>query len=191
MKTLLEYLEAQKKEFKFRLKFAVTITPDMHDKLEVALSKFEVKKVGKAKKTIIQGRQLDFPDQGPGEAYIIDVVCEYPATREAIRDTVVSALRLHASQVVVRTEDEPLETGRTVEQPSGKALLDQEYEKTEKVDANADLSAAHKEHKSKKFDFAAKSEVKANPGPEFTSAKSTSPLGSTKAKLPKVTSAAR
>jgi len=191
MKTLLEYLEAQKKEFKFRLKFAVPITPDMHDKLEVALSKFEVKKVGKAKKTIIQGRQLDFPDQGPGEGYIIDVVCEYPATREIIRDTVASALRLHASQVVVRTEDEPLETDRTVTQPSGEALLTQEYEKTEKVDANADLVAAHKEHKSKKFDFAAKSEVKASSGPDFTSVKSASPMGSTKAKLPKVTSAAR
>jgi hypothetical protein len=104
---------------------------------------------------------------------------------------VASALRLHVSQVVVRTEDEPLETDRTVTQPSGKALLDQEYEKTEKVDANANLAAAHKEHKSKKFDFAAKSEVKASSGPDFASVKSSSPLGSTKAKLPKVTSAAR
>ena len=55
MKTLLEYIQEQQKEYKFRLKFAVPVSSEMHDKLESALAKFEVKKVGKPKKTILQG----------------------------------------------------------------------------------------------------------------------------------------
>lgn len=194
MKTLLEYLEAQKKEYKFRLKFAVEVTSEMQDKLEAALGKFEVKKVGNPKKTIIQGRQLDFPDAGPGETYIVDVVCEYPATREAIRDTVANALRINQGKLVVRTEDEPLETSRETEsEPSGEALLTKEYEKTKAPDvhSNKALKKAHDEHESKEFEYAAKSDVKADPGPEFESPASKSPIGSAKVKKPKVASAAR
>lgn len=194
MKTLLEYLEAQKTEYKFRLKFAVEVTSDMQDKLEAALGKFEVKKVGNPKKTIISGRQLDFPNEGPGETYIVDLVCEYPATRETIRDTVAQALRISPSKIVVRTDAEPLEQDRAVEsEPSGEALLTKEYEKTKTPDvhSNKALKKAHGEHKSKEFEYAAKSDTKANPGPEFESPSSASPVGSTKVKKPKVTSAAR
>ena len=193
MKTLLEYLEMQQKEYKFRLKFAVPVTSEMHDKLEAALGKFEVKKVSNPKKTIIQGRQLDFPDAGPGESYIVDIVCEYPATREAIRDTVARALQITMNQLVVRTEDEPLETDRTVSEPSGEALLTKEYEKTKAPDvhSNKALEKAHDEHESKEFEYAAKSETKADPGPEFESPKTLSPVGSTKVKKPEPKSAAR
>lgn len=192
MKTLLEYIQEQQKEYKFRLKFAVPVTPEMHDKLEMALAKFEVKKVGKPKKTILQGRPMDFAAAGPSEVYIVDIVTEYPATREALADTVVNALRINAGQVVVRTEEEPLETDRADKEPSDKALLQSEYEKSNHGDlhSNDTLEKQHKEHKSQKFDFAAKSDAKAN-GPEFSSPKSLSPVGSTKVKKPEVKSAAR
>ena len=194
MKTLLEYLEMQQKEYKFRLKFAVPVTSEMQDKLEAALGKFEVKKVGNPKKTIIQGRQLDFPDYGPGETYIVDVVCEYPATREVIRGTVANALRVSPGAVVVRTDEEPLEQDRQTEsEPSGEALLTKEYEKTKAPDvhSNKALEKAHKEHTSQEFEYAAKSDVKADPGPEFSSDKALSPVGSTKVKKPEPKSAAR
>lgn len=193
MKTLLEYLEMQQREYKFRLKFAVPVTPEMHDKLEAALGKFEVKKVSNPKKTIIQGRQLDFPNAGPGESYIVDVVCEYPATREAIHDTAARALQISMNQLVVRTEDEPLETDRETKEPSGEALLTKEYEKTKTPDvhSNKALEKAHKEHKSQEFEYAAKSETKADPGPDFSSDKTLSPVGSTKVKKPEPESSAR
>ena len=128
MKTLLEYIEAQQKEYKFRLKFATPVDSDMHKKLESALAKFEATKVSKPKKTIIQGRQLDFPDAGPGESYIVDAVFAYPTTREAVRDTAATALRISPSLLVVRSSEEPLETDRELTQPTGKALLTAEYE---------------------------------------------------------------
>ena len=192
MKTLLEYIQEQQKEYKFRLKFAVPVSSEMHDKLESALAKFEVKKVGKPKKTILQGRPMDFAAAGPGEIYIVDIVTEYPATREALADTVANALRISASQVVVRTEEEPLETDRADKKVSDKALLQSEYEKSDNGDlhSNDTLEKQHKEHKSQEFEFAAKSDAK-DSGPDFSDTKSLSPVGSTKAKKPKVTSAAR
>lgn len=193
MKTLLEYIEAQQKEYKFRLKFATPVDSDMHKKLESALAKFEATKVSKPKKTIIQGRQLDFPDAGPGESYIVDAVFAYPTTREAVRDTAAVALRISPSLLVVRSSEEPLETDRALTQPTGKALLTAEYEdlKAEDNYSNKAREKEFKEHDSMEFEYEAKSDVKANPGPEFTDKASTSPIGSTKVKMPKVTSSAR
>jgi hypothetical protein len=194
MKTLLEYLQQQKKQYKFRLKFSVPVTDEMVEKLETSLAKFEVLKVSNPKKTIIQGRPKDFVAAAPGEIYIVDAEFEYPATREAIADAVVNGLRIHASQIVVRTEDEPLETDREESEKSGKALLASEYEKFSngELHSNDTLEKQHKEHESQEFEYAADSDVKPDAGPDFgTTDSAKSPMGSTKNKKPEAKSAAR
>lgn len=179
MKTLFEYVEQAEKDYTFRVKFAVSVDGDMIDKMEQVLSKFDVKKVGTVKKTILQGRPLDFVDIGPTEVYIVDVVLGMPATKEALRDLIANALRLSMNKVVVRTENDPLDLDREEKEPSDKPLLTSEYEKTEAGDKyygdkyNQDLV---KKHKSEFTYEVAGGKPKADPGPVYDT-KAMSPLG--------------
>ena len=187
MKNLFEYVQEAKKEYKWRVKFAVPVSSDMTDKMEGLLTRFDVKSVSQPKKTIIQGRPLDFADAGPSEIYIVDLVCEMPTTREAVRELLASGLKIHMSQIVVRDPSEPLETDREEKEKdeNAKTLLGSDYEKTEPGskyygdDYNRKLV---KDHKSPfKFEVAGKEKTVKNSGPEYTSGNS-SPIGSVKRK---------
>lgn len=180
MKTLFEYVQEADKEYKFRIRFAAPISSEMQDKMESLLAKFDVKKVSDAKKTIIQGRPVDFANIGPTEIYIVDTVLGLPATREAIRQVLSDGLRLSIDRISVRTPDEPLETDREEKEPSGKAVLGTDYEKTESGDKyygdkyNQELV---KKHKSEfKYEIAG-DKPKADAGPVYDANKSMSPLG--------------
>lgn len=182
MKTLFEYVEEADKEYNFRVRFAVPVSTEMHSKMETVLSKFDVKKVGTLKKTIIQGRAFDFPELGPTEIFMADIVTSLPATREAIRQALSDGLRVAISKISVRTPDEPLETDREEKEESKKVLLDSDYEKTEpgtKYYGDKYNQDMVKNHKSEfKYEVAG-GLPKADPGPVYDNGKSSSPLSST------------
>lgn len=133
MKKLFEYLQEVDKEYSWRLKFAKPVSDDDMAKIESLLARYDVKKVSEAKKTIIQGRAMDFADLGPTEVYMVDAVCGLPATREAIREVLAKGLGIPMNLIVVRTEDEPLETDRAEKEVSKEPLLTSDYEKTEQA----------------------------------------------------------
>lgn len=179
MKTLFEYVQEAEKEYNFRIKFAVPVTSEMMNKMETLLAKFDAKKVGEAKKTIMQGRALDFANLGPTEVYIVDVVLGLPATREAIRDVLANGLKVSNDKIVVRTPEEPLETDREEKEKSEKALLLSDYEKTESGDKffgdkyNQELVKKHKSD----FTFEiAGGKPTADPGPDYGTKTSKSPI---------------
>lgn len=170
MKTLFEYVQEAEKEYNFRIKFAVPVTSEMVTKMENLLAKFDVKKISDAKKTIMQGRALDFANSGPTEVYILDAVMGLPATREAIRDVLANGLKVSLDKIVVRTPEEPLETDREENKPAEKALLLSDYEKTEPGDKffgdkyNQELIKNHKSD----FTFEiAGGKPKADAGPDY------------------------
>lgn len=185
MKNLFEYVEEAKKEYRWRLKFVVPVSSEMLNKIESLLAKFDVKSVGEPKKTILQGRPLDFAEYGPSEIYMVDAVCEMPATREAIREVLASGLKINLSQVVVRNPDEPLETDRVVAEPDSdtKPLLGSDYEKTpdpKEVFGDEYNQKMVKDHKSPfSFEVAGKEKTAKDSGPVYTSG-NFSPLGSKK-----------
>jgi hypothetical protein len=180
MKTLFEYVEQAEKDYTFRVKFAVPVDSNMIDKMEQVLTKFDVKKVGSVKKTILQGRPLDFVDIGPTEVYIVDVILSLPATKEAVRDLIVNGLKLSMNKVVVRTEHDPLDADREEQEPSKKPLLTSEYEKVDAGDKyygdkyNQNLV---KNHKSEFTYEIAGGKPKADSGPDYGDSKKMSPLG--------------
>lgn len=102
MKKLFEYIQESEKEYNWRIKFAVMITPEQLDKMEQLLARFDVKSVGPIKKTILQGRALDFPEMGPTEIYMTDVVCSLPCTREQVREVLSRGMHIPNSMIVVR-----------------------------------------------------------------------------------------
>jgi hypothetical protein len=179
MKKLFEYIEEAEKEYTFRIKFAVPVDADMQDKMESLLAKFDVKKVGTVKKTILQGRALDFADIGPTEVYMVDVVLGLPAARESIRDVLANGLKITMNKVIVRTPEEPLETDREEKELSGKAVLGTDYEKTEdgkKYYGDEYNQELVKKNKSEfKYEIAG-GKPKADAGPVYGS-KNMSPLG--------------
>ena len=191
MKNLFEYIQESDKEYKWRIKFAIPVDSDMLDRVEKLLAKFDVKKVSPIKKTILQGRPLDFVDIGPSEIYMTDVVCGLPCTREAVRETLAHGLEINISKLVVRGEHEPLETDREVGEPDDKKkpLLGSDYEKTpdpKLVYGDEYNQKLVKDNLGRfKFDIAGKEPTTKDKGPVYGTGKSDSPLANTKSPMKK------
>ena len=191
MKNLFEYIQESEKEYKWRVKFAVMVTPEMLDKVERLLAKFDVKSVGSVKKTILQGRALDFAELGPTEVYTTDVVCSLPCTREQVREVLSLGLQIPNSMVVVRSEHEPLETDREPKEPmdKDKPLLGTDYPRS--ADSKDVYGTEYnkklvKDSKSKfKFEVAGKEQTTAS-GPDYGEKKSNSPLANKLSPLKKL-----
>ena len=191
MKKLFEYIQESEKEYKWRVKFAVMVTPEMLDKVEKILAKFDVKKVSPIKKTILQGRALDFPELGPTEIYMTDVVCNLPCTRESVREVLSRGLQLPNSMIVVRSEHEPLETDREPQEPMNKdkPLLGTDYPASpdsKDVYGTEYNKALVKKSQSKfKFEVAGGS-IAEKSGPDYGEHKSDSPLANKMSPLKKL-----
>lgn len=132
MKKFTDYLTEAKKEYEFRLKFAYEVNDAFLDKLEMALSKYNVLKVGKMSKTILQKQRLDFNHLPPCEVYIIDVTVEYPTTDSRMKNYLCNALGISQSMMVVRNKNHPEEIMAELdEKEEGKvkdaSLLDSDY----------------------------------------------------------------
>jgi hypothetical protein len=136
-KSLNDYLTESKTEYPFRLKFAVEVTDQMIDALEVCLEKFNVQSVSKVHKTIMQKHPMDFATLPASEIYMIDVVLEYPVTDHALQSYIVSQVAVPASHLVVRSPNHPEEVANDAVQAEDDAnktkpqsLLDSDYDDT-------------------------------------------------------------
>jgi len=192
MKNLFEYIQEVDKEYNWRIKFAVPVTAEMLDKVEELLARFGVKKVGPVKKTIMQARPLDFADIGPCEIYITDVVCQLPATREAVRERIARGLGITNDVVIVRSPDEPLELEHEGKEPESEKkeepLLTSDYPKTEEpTKFYGDVYNQDLVKKSKgpfKYEVAGKEPTAKDAGPVYGTKDKDSPMGN-KAIFPK------
>jgi len=138
-KNLNQYLTEGRKEYVFRLKFAVPVDNEMTDKLESCLDKYNVQSVSKASKTIMQKHPMDFGAlTHPSEIFIVDVVLDYPVTAHDLQSYVEAHLGVPGSHLVVRSPDHPEEVQNDEDQKTEtkaepESLLDSDYE-VEKVE---------------------------------------------------------
>lgn len=80
MKSFKQYLTESKKEYKFRIKYAGTLTDSQIDRIEMALGKYSVLDMSKPKTTPIQEHPMDFQTLKNSEVSIVDVTVDYPST---------------------------------------------------------------------------------------------------------------
>jgi hypothetical protein len=191
MKKFTTYLTESTKTYHFKLTVAGECTKEMADKLKHAAEKYEVIKMSSPKRLPVQ-RSSDFPTLGAVEISLIDLEVQYPVTPEQL----VTLFKEVCCDAHIKV--------RTAAQAADAAPVEEEnvedYEpvltsELENVDAKEFRTDSQIENLMKEFQsMAAKYE-----GPKADKAKTTNDLpqggnsavGSTKAKLPDVKSAAR
>jgi hypothetical protein len=191
MKKFTSYLAESVKTYNFKLTIAGECDKDMQDKLKNAANKYDVIKMSGVKRLPIQ-RTNDFPTLGAVEINLIDLEVRYPVTPEQLTNLFNEVCC--EAHIKVRTAAQAADVVPVAEADPEKyePVLTSELEETDTKEFRTDsqIEALMKEFQS----MAAKYE-----GPKETKAKTTNDLpqgvtsavGSTKAKLPDVKSAAR
>jgi hypothetical protein len=125
MKSFKQYLTESKKEYKFRIKYAGTLTDSQIDRIEMALGKYSVLDMSKPKTTPIQEHPMDFQTLKNSEVSIVDVTVDYPSTVQVLRNELTEYAGIPGSHLVVINADHPEEVARE------EALKEQDNEEYE------------------------------------------------------------
>ena len=108
MKSFLELLESNQKEYKFTVKLACSeVADDMLDKMEGCLEKYNLVSASKFKKSPLQKNPLDFPRVNNSEVHTSELVTSYPCTSDLLTTQIAQALELPRHHVVIYTENDP------------------------------------------------------------------------------------
>jgi hypothetical protein len=143
MQTLREYIESLQEKQDIRIKVCCEIDDEMMDKIERHLEKYDVEKVSRPTKTILQKRPLDFPQLDMAEVYIIDFTAKLPVSTEMLRQELVSLLDISEAEINVRRANEPREQELEHEEEKAKekeykAKIGTDYDKSERAEEKAE-----------------------------------------------------
>jgi len=109
MRKFVEYLTEAQKTYKFKVRVAGDLPEGFADKLESALTKYDIVSVSSGKKTPISEKPLDFPQLQNMEVTHYDVEVNYPATAFVLEQYLSVETGVHHSHLIVRGEGDPIE----------------------------------------------------------------------------------
>jgi len=110
MKQFVEYLTEAKKTYKFKVRIAGELPENYADRLESALTKYEIVGISAGKKTPISEKPLDFPQLQNMEVTHYDVEVSYPVTAFVLEQYLVTETGVGHSHIIVRGEGDPVES---------------------------------------------------------------------------------
>jgi len=128
MKNFVEYLTEAQKTYKFKVRVAGDLPEGFADRLESALSKYDIVGISAGKKTPISEKPLDFPQLQNIEVTHYDVEVNYPATAFILEQYLSVETGVGHSHIIVRGEHDPIERYQenTGEEKPYESLLNQE-----------------------------------------------------------------
>ena len=109
MKQFVEYLTEAKKTYKFKVRVAGELPENYADRLESALTKYEIVGISAGKKTPISEKPLDFPQLQNCEVTHYDVEVSYPVTAFVLEQYLVDETGAAHANLIVRGEGDPVE----------------------------------------------------------------------------------
>lgn len=113
MKSLTSYLLEDQQTYDFKIKFAnIELSNEVLDRIEHALSAYELVKMSKAKSLPIVEKSLDFPSLANCEVKMIIVSLKYPCTDQQLRTAISQQGRIEMASVVVIPKNSPEELMR-------------------------------------------------------------------------------
>jgi len=86
MKTFKQYLAESANPYRYRIKIAGDLQPEVLDSLKKRLDKYDPESVSEPKKTPVQKSPAGFPELANQEIHIIDAVLNYPASQEELTE---------------------------------------------------------------------------------------------------------
>lgn len=198
MKNFLNYLEQSQKTYEFRIKIANIDPAEKLAMLESALDAYGLESLGKPKRLPLKESDVDFPNHGTVELYLMDAVLKYPCNEYQLRTIIAERAGIAQANIVIVPTNHPEEQRRWNENNSsdikeyaqGESVLDKPYEDNPQAkkagDAYASFNTILKELTELKL---AEAEGGATPAAKTTNDLPTgdkSPVGSNQNKLPKV-----
>jgi hypothetical protein len=168
MKPFLHYLTESQHTYEFKIKIAdIEPTPEMLDHLEHALKAYDLESISKPKRLPIQDH-IDFPQMGPIEVYVMDVVLKYPCNDAQLRQTVHDQGRFPLANIMVVPKNHPEELRRDEEAAASdkkpEAILTKDLEDTgvkgEDFHGKKQIDSMLKELTTRKYEFAEKEPTK-------------------------------
>jgi hypothetical protein len=197
MKNFLNYLEQSQKTYEFRIKIANTDPAEKLTMLESALNAYGLESLSKPKRLPLKESDVDFPNHGTVELYLMDAVLTYPCNEYQLRTIIAERAGIAQANIVVVPKNHPEEQRRwnednasdIKEYKQGEAVLDKPYEDNPEAkkagDAYASFNSILKELNEVKLEEA---EGGSTPEAKTTNDLPTgtkSPVGSQQNKLPK------
>jgi hypothetical protein len=197
MKNFLNYLEQSQKTYEFRIKIANTDPAEKLTMLESALDAYGLESLSKPKRLPLKESDVDFPNHGTVELYLMDAVLTYPCNEYQLRTIIAERAGIAQANIVVVPKNHPEEQRRWNEDDAsdineykkGEAVLDKPYEDNPEAkkagDAYASFNSILKELTEIKL---AEAEGGKTPEAKTTNDLPTgdkSPVGSNQNKLPK------
>ena len=197
MKNFLNYLEQSQKTYEFRIKIANIDPAEKLAMLESALDAYGLESLGKPKRLPLKESDVDFPNHGTVELYLMDAVLKYPCNEYQLRTIIAERAGIAQANIVIVPTNHPEEQRRWNEDDSsdikeyaqGESVLDKPYEDNPEAkkagDAYASFNTILKELTELKL---AEAEGGKTPAAKTTNELPTgdkSPVGSNQNKIPK------
>lgn len=136
MKNFLQHLTEVQKTYEFRIKLANIDPAEKMDMLEAALNAYGLQSLSKAKRLPIKEVDIDFPNIGNCQLYLMDAVLNYPVNDAQLRAIISERAGYPIANIVVVPRHHPEEvwrwnedgTSEIKEYKQGDAVLDKPYE---------------------------------------------------------------
>ena len=109
MRKFVEYLTEAQKTYKFKVRVAGDLPEGFADRLESALTKYDIVSISAGKKTPISEKPLDFPQLQNMEVTHYDIEVNYPATAFVLEQYLSVETGVGHSHIIVRGEGDPVE----------------------------------------------------------------------------------
>jgi len=111
MKSFLSYLTESTRTYDFRIRIACEMSDDIMGKLKTILEMYKLESISKPRRLPIQ-ETPEFPNMGPVEVNVIDIVLGYPTNDEKIRSLIAECGCVPAACVRVTPTNSPYELVR-------------------------------------------------------------------------------
>ena len=200
MKNYKKYLAENQHTYEFRIKIDNEDPTEKMDQIEHALDTYGMESLSKPKRLPLKEGDIDFPNHGTVELYLMDAVLTYPCNDAQVRQVVAERANIAKANIKVVPKLSPEEIRRwNIDQQSdvkeykkGEAVLDKPYDDnpdaTKAGDEYAKADSILKELDTPQVEIAGKDDV-----PEGNNGKTTndlpqdniSPVGSKQNKIPK------
>lgn len=136
MKNFLNYLEQSQKTYEFRIKIANTDPTEKLSMLESALDAYGLESLSKPKRLPLKESDIEFPNHGTVEIYLMDAVLSYPCNDLQLRTIIAERGGIPQANIIVVPKNHSEEVRRwnaegtsdIKEFKQGEAVLDKPYE---------------------------------------------------------------
>lgn len=120
MSSLKQFIYNSQPEYEYRVKMTAEPVEELMSRFEAHLVKYDVKKVAKPVKLMLQSHNIDFPDSRGVEIWYIDITLGLPSQPRALAMELGEAMGISENQIKIRGANEPIEQEQEADMADGK-----------------------------------------------------------------------